>query len=1160
MKFEKCFANVVRLFVAENQTSDRGFIAFVVPANVNPPGKDTVTLEDALGTFNYMGTFVFGAKRPTIADSQSAEAFLQSIYSIVPASTRQFIWLTDPANITVNTVYSAEINGNGTSFQTALNAIITNSLTFQIQSGMQISLDDDGSTLLLDGSSNNFQIGFSGSSKPDMNPVTQGRLPFSGSLRGCVQFTAYIQRTSLQTELQCGFQCLIPSSDNPDSTPLSEWLPFIDPTDNPTNYIGFNITIDPSDPYNEAFDPCNGNNCLIAAAYNSRRTFFNFTGKDFQQNDVTLTSFYRSAFGANVVLIPGTATNATYNARLTIVLGKQTSTSVENFHLCPEGDFLLALPTTTEAYNHYLRCGLSGTEFFKITPQTATQKGDILRFISRQPAYIPDFPFSTASPVGPPTDPTASPFDSKFQTSWVTPVANSGNQIVYVSQPKGAAFFGQNELIEPTYTDLFGHTTLGFQFTANDTNFFPMFPYAGVQANQNSMSVEDLQNLEKTVISSQRRAIVSKLSKTKSTVAGNGTGTQKHDTTPSGLIATTTQTADGVVKWDEVQLGWNEDNDACYKMTFKKPPELLINALQSSDVFLVVANKQNIGNFRNSIRLSSWEMQANIGTNQKYGDYRNVMIFKGRKGKLYDPNDPTNSLVANPKKWTQAQDFAVPATTNGQGQEEIGDDAQLVILSQWLQDYFKNAQQQGNNPYFDKFNQIAQTDSWTGILFLRVDIRSLPENLKGIMAGVTTPEAFNAHHFAIDISPVKKGANGQPVVDAPSSIFGLIYYVDPDFSDTQPVKAIAPTNSDIYNFRLLSLKVVFENSAIKSFQSYAQLTLNQLFGASVTKMAHSDNIYKNVLLAGSLQLNNGTAVYNLSSQNDDAFYFDNNIINKVEITDVVLSTRSSDDDSNVVSRFGMAGFIDFFKLENPDSKQPFDIFSFGNELGQDNLKQGLSFSNLGIQMSFPTANPSNSTLTFDTTEITFDLSLSTPRKNSLYLNMVLDLDSLVAGTKEKTPKDSGYLDVLPDLRLGGVSGSNWYGLRFKLNMGTPGELAGKVNLDSYLLLSWSPNSNTQSSYKASVGIELPGTSGGSQLISLQNVMKLSIGQIRLTSVKVQGAEDRYSFLLLFTDIALKFLGLLKIPPSGNTLFYLFGNPNAGGKASGLGWYAMYAKK
>ncbi|NEO71054.1 hypothetical protein, partial [Moorena sp. SIO3H5] len=1097
MKFEKQFTD--RLFVAENQSGDRGFIAFVIPRGVNPPHGNTVSLQDALGNDSYMGTFVFAAKSPPISAVESANTFVESIDRVVPRFTRQFIWLTTSANITRETIYSAQINGNGTSFQTALNAALTSSLTFQIQAGMQIELDSDRSTLKLNGGSNRYQLQFSGPSQPEMRQVTRGRLPFSGSLRGCVQFTGFIERTSLQKQLQWGFQCLIPKAnnsdtDNPAVTSLAEWLPFVNPTDNPTDYIGFDITIDPSDPYNQVFDPCDGDTCSLKEAYNSRRTFFDFTGKDFQGNDVTLTSYYRTVFGAKVVLIPGTAANATYNARLVLSLSDRISTTVENFHLSPEGDFLLALPSTTDAHNHYLRCGLSGTEFFKITPQTATQKGDILRFISRQPAYIPGFPFPTASPVGPPTDPTASPFNTQYRTSWATLVDNSGKPITYVSQPKGAAFFGQDSLIEPTYTDLFGHTTPGFHVNANDTNFFPMFPYGGLRGNQNSMPVEVTQSLEKTVISPQRRVIISRLSTANAArlLDGTVTGKQTYDTTPSGLIAKTTQD-NGAVKWDEVQLGWNEDNGIRYTMAFENPPDPLISALQSSDVFLVVANNSNIGDFQNRVSIGNWEMQANIGRNQKYGDYRNVMIVKGRKGKLYDPQDRANSLVANPKKWTQSQDFAVPTTTNSQGEEVTGDDAQLVILSQWLQTYFENAQQQAGNAYFDKFNSIAQLESWTGILFLRVDINQLPDNLTGILAGVTAPTAFNAHHLAIDISPVRKGENGHPTLNNPSSIFGLIYYLDPDFSDTPPVKSIAPTNSDRYNFRLLSLKVLFENTAIKSFESYAQLTLNQLFGATVTKMGNPDNIYKNVLLAGSLQINNGKAVYSLSSQNDDAFYFDNNIINKVEITDVLLSTRSGDDSADMVSWFAMTGFIDFCELKNTQgtTPEPFDIFSFGNKQGQDNLKQGLSFSNLGVQMSFPATDPTNSTLTFDPSEITFDLSLSTPRKNSLYLNLVLDLDSLVLGTKDKGPKDSGYLDVIPDLRLGGVSGGDWYGLRFKLNMGTPGELAGKVNLDSYLLLSWSPDSNSKSGYKAGVGIELPGTGGGAKLISLQNVMKLA---------------------------------------------------------------------
>lgn len=1189
MQFKKQF--VGRLFVAENQSGDRGFIAFVIPQGSKQPDGNTVSLKDALDNSDYMGTFVLAAKSPPIVDQLSADTFVESIDGVVTRFTRQFIWLTTHADITAETVYSAQINGNGTSFQTALNTPLTTSLTFQIQAGMQIELDSDGSTLKLNGSSNRYQLKFSGASAPQMQRVTQGRLSFSGNLRGCVQFIGYIQQTSLQNNLKCGFQCLIPKADNSEvensgATSLAEWLPFVDPTDNPTDYIGFNITIDPSDPYNEVFDPCDEDTCSLKEAYNSRRTFFNFTGKDFEGKKVTLTSYYRTTFGAKVELIPGTTANATYNARLVLSLSDRISTTVENFHLSPEGDFLLALPSTTDAHNHYLCCGLSGTEFFKITPQTTTQKGDILRFISRQPTYIPDFPFQIASPVGPPTDPTAFPFDSKYRTSWATLVAGDrAKPILYVSQPKGAAFFGKDEVVASEYPDLFGHTTPAFRVKADDKHFFPMLPYAGLMADDGDgdagpelMSVKDLQNLEKTVLSPYRRKQIAQLSTSPvSQLAGNAaTGesrnlSQNYHCTPSGLIAKTSQRADGsVVRWEEVKLGWNEDGGRRYTLAFQQPPVSLVAALQSSEVFLVVANNRNIGKFDNKMGWGDWLIQANIGKDQRYGDYRNVMLLKGRRGKLYDPNDPASSLVSNPKKWTQSEDFAVPTGSSA---------SELVILSQWLQTYFAKVWEQKDNPYFQKFNQIAGSESWTGILFLRVDVIGLPANLKSILAGVTDRAALNAHHLAIDISPVAKGANGEPAVDNPSAISGLIYYVDPDFSDSPPFESIAPANSDAYHFRLLSLKVLFENTAVKSFESYAQLTLNELFGTPVAKMADSKNVYNNLLLAGSLQMNNGKAVYNLSSlkgdrQENDAFYLDSNIVNKVEITDVQLSTRSSndpstkspeetEDDANLESFwFGMRGFIDFLPLQKTQEKnqgqdaeeEEFDLFSFGSEPKQDQFGKGLSFSNLGIEMGFDPSDAYQSTLELDVSEIAFDLSRSTPRKNSLYRNLVLDLDSLVLGTKDKSPKDSGYLDAISDLPLAGVAGGDWYGLRFRLNLGTPGKLAGKVDLNFYLLLSWSPESKTPGDYRAGVGIELPGTAKGAELISLQNVMKLSLGQIRLTYVKEQQA-----FVLLFTDIALKFLGLLKIPPNGNTSFYLFGNPKAGGKAAGLGWYAMYAE-
>jgi len=48
-------------------------------------------------------------------------------------------------------------------------------------------------------------------------------------------------------------------------------------------------------------------------------------------------------------------------------------------------------------------------------------------------------------------------------------------------------------------------------------------------------------------------------------------------------------------------------------------------------------------------------------------------------------------------------------------------------------------------------------------------------------------------------------------------------------------------------------------------------------------------------------------------------------------------------------------------------------------------------------------------------------------------------------------------------------------------------------------------------------------------------------------------------VLKFNDLGVKFFGLLKLPPSGNTNFYLFGDPNATDKPKNVGWYAAYNK-
>ncbi|HII93824.1 MAG TPA: hypothetical protein HA262_17200 [Methanosarcina sp.] len=149
--------------------------------------------------------------------------------------------------------------------------------------------------------------------------------------------------------------------------------------------------------------------------------------------------------------------------------------------------------------------------------------------------------------------------------------------------------------------------------------------------------------------------------------------------------------------------------------------------------------------------------------------------------------------------------------------------------------------------------------------------------------------------------------------------------------------------------------------------------------------------------------------------------------------------------------------------------------------------------------------------------------------------------------------------ITENLRLSGVDQETWYGLKFRLNLGTPGELAGKVGLNANLLLAWSTLGGKDNDYKVEAGLHMPGASNGANLISLQNVLNLFFGSIKLIYAKEKAPSQKRRFMLQLNDIALKFLGLMKIPPNGATMFYLFGNPASEGEANGLGWYAMYRK-
>ncbi|HJT59190.1 MAG TPA: hypothetical protein VJ761_21970 [Ktedonobacteraceae bacterium] len=1165
-----------QLYLAEEGNGTRGSLALVLPG---PAEETEIDLETALHSEQLAGIFVFAARALEFASADRARTFVETILAHT-ARRRAMIWVLDPARITHETAPFLELAPDGQRTTTGLLADLTPTLQFVVQSGIKLTLASPTSTVVDIGEgTSTIQMEFAGPAKPVASLVTTGQLPVAGSWRGCFQFHIFLQRQSLSQQLNWGFQFLFPGAQRAQEV-LSEWLPLASAADpGAGDMLGFQVTLDPCDVYNEVFDPCAQPDvpCDQVQAYHSRRTFFTFTGSNSTAEATTLASYYRTIYGQAIRLWPvGDAAGggALLPARLVLTRGEETRAGAQAFQLAPEGDFELEVQGVPAGTRYELLCGLHGDEFLRFASRTSTTRGEFLRFLSRQPAFAPGYPFERVSPIGPPVDPTASLLTHRYLTSWLTLISDPASGLLpYVAQPQGSALFGKEGLIQASAPTLLGHVTPGGPYPGDATTVFPLPPYAGAHPGdgQTSFSGEQISLFEREVIAPTRRriigAMVSRLQglATAAPVLRGAVDTSQDFTTPSGLIATLTCNEQGACRWSTLLLGQNMRPQP-RRMLFAEPGEQLVQAFQTNQLFLVVGNATHLGQlvgdgpasgraFWNQMHIEDWLLEAQVGQQNHYADYRDILIFKGRRGKLYDPQGSNDeNLVANPAQWTQSAAFAAPTTVE---QPDLPDQKQLVILSQWLQDFFRNASQQSESVFYEHFNRIATDENWTGLLILNMHVKQIPDALTGLISGIKAPEAFCAHHFAIEINQVKITQQGIGLEDS-SSMFGLISYLDPACDPAQPDQPVPSTTGAPYDFRLLRLQVLFENTAIKQFRSTAQLTLNELFQTPVDHMGEGGNPYNALMLHGSYQQNDGQGLYSLSSIGSRTFYLQQNLLKKVEISSAQMSTRDPGEQNAVISWFTLGGFLDFALLQQTSregEKIPFDVFSFGNQDEKDLPRQGLSFSNLGIQLTYPLDQEQpQQEFAFSTGEMAFDLTTSTPRPASLFVNLGLQVQGIVSGDEDTTPAKAGYLPVIPDLRLSGVEGSPWYGLRFRLHMGTPGELAGKVSLNSYLLAAWSPTSNEENTYRALVGLELPGTGGGAQLISLQTVLKLSIGQIRLTYL-----QEQQSFLLLFSEIALRFLGLLKIPPGGNTIFYLFGNPQSEGESAGLGWYTLYRK-
>ncbi|HEX6371221.1 MAG TPA: hypothetical protein VF006_20040 [Longimicrobium sp.] len=1178
-----------QLLLGQTQTGDVGTVVAVLPAA--PPPDTGYEISDVLTSQALNASIVF-LQQPAPTDAATQQELVNAVLALAGANGRVLAWGTSAGSfvVTNSQVTYAPLQWTGATtvaLRSGLTLPVVPTLSVALANGMALTAQSD--SIQISGPSNS--ITFTGASQP-ANPtvVSTATVPFSGANRGCVQFTVFLTQPSLAA-MNWGFTFGAPATTG--STPVLLNAPLAVPRAGAAA-AQFSASFDPLDPYNQ-FAP--------------DRTALSFAGIDSDRKTTVLTSAYTTPGGNDTVLLtpvssPGAGQQA---ARLVFEFAPVGLALPQYLSLAPEGDFTLSLGSGSTAPSQIL-CGLQGTEYLVFQPANPPGvPGDFLRFASEQAAYAPGFPFATSSPVSAPQPEGAGGLVSNAGTEaapvrWMTSYAalfqgGSTATTSFVAQPPGFNLYGNDEEIHGSYPSLMGHLDPATPLPAVPAQFFPLVPYSAALPGDGAAAfdAQQMQDFEAQVLGPLRRAALgsSGAGTTLSAVRRHAPRALAADAdapvltnyvTPSGYLFTlSTPPGGGAGTWTEILLGLLEDGPQ--QLAFLNPGSKLQQAFQSGQLFLVDANGVNLGTqggsgaggaaaFANELTIGGWQMAAQPGlvpgqqdqagavtsTGSTFGSYANVVIVKGVQGALWIDGNPQASWVCNPAKWTMADDFAAPVTpAPGGTAPNPPDPTQLANLSLWLQQYFAAAAAEGAGPdasYFASFNALAADPAWTGVLVLRGVILAPPTGLAGLMAGISDPSLFNVHHLAVPLSPVSNPATPPP--DAPagpqvlqsSSISGLIYYLDPLADPANPALPVATDPALQYDFRVNSLKVLFANSDLQAFSSYAQVTLRTLFGSAVTGMG-SGGTMDAVVLTGTYQMVGGQPVYAMTSTADSPFLLASGVLSRVEVTGMQMTTVSADPDGSTESAFTMTGFLDLAVV--PGGTDPvLDLFGYGNLTGQTLPHQGLSFQALALDLTFPTQTPTQRTFLLDYGQMQFDLQTSTLRPGSLVDELQLQLTALLPA-QTQTAAQLGYLPVAASFPAGTL-GSAWFGLSFQLNLGTPGELASAAGLNSALLLAWNPAATASDGTGVQVGLQLPGTAQGAPLISLQNVLKLSIGPIQLLY-----DNTAKSYLLLLNELALSFLGLLKLPPNGATAFYLFGDPSGGqgSSQSGLGWYAIY---
>lgn len=1123
---------------------------------------DMISIQDSFE--KYRGHYIFSLTAPALSTAEEVDRFVESMAGwlwFVGEGERSCSWLLhpdDPRQIATWHEYAFTFSSPSTSGarKWALSSNFTPSLIkgsrLNVPTESEIKLSPSGLRVESKGA----EISWTGDPlyMPTVDPSGVG-IPFLGPYSGCLTVKGTIRLTRTLPHFQAGLRYAHPSPDV--ATATTQLYPVTDTGKEayrkPRSYAA---SFDPLDPFNECPS-------TVTSVDGYLRTLFALV----PESTDGFPSFLRTPPGKVVDLIPLGGVDAheqpvAHAAGVVFERSDPTGKDATAAYLTFCGDWGMEVEAEPPGSGQDLLCGTYGLE--RIPFRTYTTDSDVvfdrLRLVPGQPAFAPRFPLPKTSLEHPSS--SAPPLSNELRTAYATVVSGDDTAIEYHAQPESDPLYAKPRT--GSYAGVLDFLDVGLPLPTTPGFAMPLIPTAGVGFDKAApgFPAEELGPFESQVLAVARKAAIrpAALEALRAAIRTAAAA----DTKPTSTMATTPQgflvTLNGA-RYETVTMARTGQLD----FAFQQPDAELISLLQTNQLFAVIASPTHLGTFgadgaparfQNTVEISGWTMTANVGRASTASDYRNVLIFKFCDGPLRD-------RVGNPDMWSDPEDFSVLPGETDRTTARTG-------LSQWLSGFIEQAQREAKsgNELYGEFSRMAADPNWKGLLVLRADVSpaGLPDQLRGLAAGVDL-EQFYAHHFGVTVTPVK-APDGTIEISGPSSTFGLIDYQHPQLraSVTNGASADLPLPLPVdgpYGFTVLQLQALFRNSVLTEFRSRVQLTANELFGSRVlaTYGATGREPANAAVLKGTYQNQGSAPTYVIESSAPTVFTLDSNVLPAVGFGRIQFNTLTPEAEatSEVHSRLQVWGSLAFAELTEAKGGA-FDLLSFGTA-PQDSMPRpsadGLSFSGLHFDLISPAATPNAVICTFDPSGLTFNFSTSKPRDEGLFSTFALQLDSFHMGSDKRRPRDLGYLPVTLDAPADELKGP-WYGISYKVTMGTPGALVAHADFTSRLLIAWSPQSKSgDPTYSAFAGLQLPGAAPGAKLLSLEGVLKLSIGRLELFRQPVADSTTKKTFVLKLANIGLSVLGLAKLPPGIAVNFFLFGDP--AGKGA-LGWYAAYVKK